>query len=320
MTQRTMKRAVYRHYGGPAVLTIDEVPIPTPGKGQVLVRMRSTSVNGGDLQARSGQAKFRTAMSPGWPKQLGMDVVGVVEQVGPGVASPQVGEQVWGVSTGDGAYAQYVLMAANRVGRLPQGMDPVRAGALPVAGTTALLALGGGSPVRSGQRVLVRGAGGVGLAAVQLAHARGAEVTALASGSTLAGVADAGADRVLDYREADPSRLGRFDLVLDTVGTAVASFRQCLTPTGRLLTITADFSHPFRSIGQILASVRFGGRRTRFVTGIPRTPQLDALADAVEAGQLRPVIDSVFALEQISQAHARAEQRGILGKIVISID
>lgn len=320
MSQRTMTRAVYHRYGGPDTLSLEDVPVRAPGRGQVLVRMVATSVNGGDLQARSGRAKFRTAMAPGWPKQLGMDIVGVVEQVGPGVSSPHVGEQVWGVSTGDGAYAQYVRIAANRVGRLPRGIDPVQAGALPVAGTTALLALGGSRPVGPGQRVLVRGVGGVGLAAVQLAHARGAEVTALASAATIEGVVAASADRVIDYRKADPSALGRFDVVFDTVGAGVASFRQCLATEGRLLTITADFSHPIRSLGQMLASLRFGRHRTRFVTGIPHTRQLDALANAVEADQIRPVINSVFSLDQISQAHARAEQRGILGKIVISID
>ena len=136
----------------------------------------------------------------------------------------------------------------------------------------------------------------------------------------MTGVAAAGADLVLDYRSADPAALGPFDLVFDTVGAGVDAFRQCLAPAGQLRTITADFSHPFRSLGLMLASVRFGGHRTRFVTGIPRTPQLNALAAAVEAGELRPIVDSVFGLDQIAQAHARAEQHGVLGKIVISTE
>ncbi len=133
-------------------------------------------------------------------------------------------------------------------------------------------------------------------------------------------MAAAGADRVLDYRTADPAALGPFDLVFDTVGAGVESFRQCLAPAGQLRTITADFSHPVRALGQMLASVRFGTQRTRFVIDIPRAAQLDALAAAVETGELRPIVDSVFGLDQIAQPHARAEQRGILGKIVISTE
>lgn len=138
--------------------------------------------------------------------------------------------------------------------------------------------------------------------------------------ATVEGVAAAGADRVLDYRTADPAALGPFDLVFDTVGAGVESFRQCLAPAGQLRTITADFSHPVRALGQMLASVRFGTQRTRFVIDIPRAAQLDALAAAVETGELRPIVDSVFGLDQIAQPHARAEQRGILGKIVISTE
>lgn len=317
----TMWRAVYGRYGGPEVLELIEVPVPVPKKGQVLIRMLATSVNGGELQARAGHAKFRTAMTPGWPKQLGMDVVGVVESTGPGVTNLKAGDRVWGVTLGDGSYAEYAIVDAGLLGRVPPDLDDIHAAALPVAATTALHALAGKARVAPGARVLVRGAGGVGLTAVQVAHARGAHVTALASAATVDGVRKQGADIVLDYRSAtaeDPS-LGEFDLIFNTVSGGLEPFRNRLAFGGKMMTITADFTHPLKAFGAIAASARFGHKRTRFIAGIPRAAQMNQVAVAYERGEIAPVIDSVVPLAEVAAAHARAEQRGILGKIILTM-
>lgn len=199
-----MRIAAYSSYGGPEVMEIYEAPIPNPKKGQVLIRMVSTSVNGGDLQARAGKAKFRTALTLEWPKRLGMDIVGIVAEVGLGVTAPQVGDLVWGVTVEGVSYSEYVVMKATDVGLVPEGLDPIQAGALPVVATTALYALVEKAKVEAGQRLLVRGSGGVGLTAIQVAHARGAYVTALASKGILDDLTAQGADVALDYRAAGP--------------------------------------------------------------------------------------------------------------------
>ncbi len=321
MSERTMRRAVFTRYGGPEFLEIVRVPIPAPEKGQVLIRMVAGSVSGGDLQARSGRARILSSMPPGWPKPLGMDVVGTVEEVGADVSSPSVGELVWAAGFGAGSYADYVVMSARDVARVPEGLDPVEAGALPIAATTALLALVDRARVMPGQRVLIRGAGGVGLMAVQVAHARGAHVTALASGATLEGVRAQGADVVEDYRAvaATDARLGAFDVILNMVAGGFEPFRARLAPNGRMLTVTADFAHPVRAFGQIGASARFGGARTRFVNDVPHAADMDCVAEAWARGAVRPVVDSMFPLEEVRAAHARAEERGLLGRVVLTM-
>lgn len=141
-----------------------------------------------------------------------------------------------GVSTASDAIAGFVVMKTNRVALAPTNFTPVDLGALPVAGTTAIAAVDRFARVRPAERVLVRGgAGGVESAAVQLAHARGVLVTALASRETEPGVLALGADLVLDYRETDPESLPKFDVIIDTVGTDLARYRQLLAkggPTG----------------------------------------------------------------------------------------
>ncbi len=314
-----MRRLMYRSYGGPETLFIAEVPEPEPGKGQVLIRQAATSVNGGDLQARSGQVRFRTAVPRGFPKGIGQDVVGTVAELGTGVEDLAVGDLVWGVSTGSDAAADLVVMDGDRVAHAPAGIDPVRLAALPVAGTTSLAALVRNGGISAGRRVLIRGVGSVGTTAVQGAIAYGSEVTALCSPLTIDGVKELGADHVLSYLDADPSRLGRFDLILDTVGRGWEPFREQLAPGGRMLTITVDPAHPMASLGRILASSVHGSRRIRFQGELPKRDVLDMLTRLVERGALTPVIDSIYPLADAEAAHRHAEERGILGKIILQI-
>lgn len=314
-----MRRLMYRAYGGPETLFVDDVPVPEPGKGQVLIKQAATSVNGGDLQARSGQAKFRTAVPPGFPKGIGQDVVGTVEKLGAGVSDLEVGDLVWGVSTGSDAAAEFVVMNDGRVARAPAGIDPVELAALPVAGTTSLAALVGNGGIVVDNRVLIRGVGSVGTTALQVAKAYGAEVTALCSPVTLDRVKELGADRAFSYLDARPEELGHFDIVFDTVGRDWEPFRELLKPDGRMLTITADFAHPMASLGRILASTVHGSRRIRFQGELPKRNVLTMLTNLVDRGALTPVIDSIYPLEKAADAHRHAEERGILGKIIIQI-
>jgi NADPH:quinone reductase-like Zn-dependent oxidoreductase len=165
--------------------------------------------------------------------------------------------------------AEYVAVAADRIGLVPERLELVEAAALPV-GTTAVTALRDKAALRPGEKVLVRGAaGGVGNVAVQLAKARGAEVTALARAANLGFVRELGADRVVDHHTVRPQDLGRFDVVLDTTGSGLPAYRRLLRPGGRMVTIAFGLSRVVSSLGYVAASAVHGRSRVRAFSGIP---------------------------------------------------
>lgn len=131
---------------------------------------------------------------------------------------------------------------------------------------------------------------------------------------------DLGADEALDYRTTEPSDIGPFDVVVDTVGTALLDWRGRVAAGGRFVTITLDFAHPVRTMAALVGSVIHGSGRIRMLVAPPRSDTMAELTRVVEGGDLRPVIDSTFRLEDIADAHARAGKPGLVGKVVIAID
>lgn len=317
----TMRAALYDHYGPPAVLYQGERPVPAAGPGQVLVRVRATSVNGGELAGRAGKVRLVTGLADrGFPKPTGLDFTGEVAGLGAGATGPRVGEPVWGVLPRRfGAAAEYVAVPPRSLGRAPRSVDLLSAAALPV-GTTAITALRDKARVAKGERVLVRGAsGGVGNVAVQLAKSYGARVTAMASAGGLDFVTGLGADEAVDYRTVGAAELGEFDVVLDTVGTDLAAYRRLLAPGGRMVTIAFDLNHKLASLSYIAASAVHGSRRVRFFSGNPDTRLFDELARLTDSGAIRPAVHGVHPLREIAAAHAALEAGGVHGKVLVDV-
>lgn len=228
---------------------------------------------------------------------------------------------MWGISESPvGTTAEYFAVRRSRVSRAPANLPPLEAVTLLAGGTTAITALRDEAGLRSGERLLVRGAaGGVGSLAVQVGRLHGAHVTALARAPTLELVRGLGADEVLDHTRTDLSALGRFDVVLDTAGSRHRELRRLLTPTGRMVAITIDMQHRLAGLGCVAASVVHGPRRVRVFRGRPHTALLTELAGLAERGEVRPVVDGVFELERVADAHRALEAGGVRGEHVIEV-
>ncbi|MBK3564210.1 NADP-dependent oxidoreductase [Streptomyces sp. MBT62] len=314
-----MKAVQITSFGTADMLRINDVDRPAPDAGEVLVAVEATSVNGHDVIVRTGQLKMVSGRR--FPIGTGLDFAGTVAATGPGADGYRVGDRVWGMvhprqRHSIAGAAEYVVVSADRLSHAPADLSSVEAASLVVAGSTALIALRDSVRLVNGERVLVRGAaGGVGTAAVQLAHAMGGHVTALARDRHAELLTDLGADEVLDYDSTTSEQIGPFDVIVDTVGTELHCYRSRLAKGGRMVTVGLSPS----AIAAIAASSVHGSRRIRTFSANPETPVLRDLADQVTSGALRPVIDSVYPLADIAAAHQAFERGGAAGKHVVTV-
>lgn len=311
-----MKRVVYNKFGGPEVLEVEQIGIPNVTKNQMLIQNVATSINGGDLNVRKGFNNKLVNFLSRFPKTTGQDVVGKIVKVGKGVTKFKVGDMVWGNTTTDtNSMAEYVAIDAKKISIAPSNISPIEAASIPCAGLTALVSIIDKGALKKGERVLIRGVGGVGLFAVQIAKSVGAHITVLGSKSTIEPLKKYGVDEVLDYHEISIKDLRYFDLIFDTVGTEHKLLRQKLTNNGQLLTISFQVSELIK----LILSIRYGKHRSKLVIAFPNNENLMRLSQMVTNGQIVPEIDSIYSIDQIVEAHRRAEQRGLFGKIIVKI-
>jgi NADPH:quinone reductase-like Zn-dependent oxidoreductase len=323
-----VKAIVYTHYGPPEVLQLRELDKPVPADDEVLVRVHATTVTAGDYRIRGFDvpAEFWLPARLGFGvlgprKQIpGSEFAGEIEAVGKAVTRFKVGDQVFGIDgNGFGAYAEYTCRPETAVlAHKPRGISCEEAAAVPFGALTALHFLRDKGNLQRGQKVLVYGAsGGVGTAAVQLARHFGASVSAVCSSANLDLVRSLGAERVFDYTREDVTESGeRYDIIFDTVGKM--SFTRCrklLEERG--LFLATVFRLP--QLVQMLWTSVSGGRKIICSVAPERASDLVFLAELIDAGAIRPVIDRRYTLEQAAEAHRYAEQGHKKGNVVITV-
>jgi NADPH:quinone reductase-like Zn-dependent oxidoreductase len=253
----------------------------------------------------------------------GWDLAGVVESVGDGVEDLHPGDEVFG--TGDGTFAELATARADRLAPKPAGLSFETAGAIGVAGITALQALRDRLHVKPGQRVLVTGAGGgVGTYAVQLAKTYDAEVTGVCSGRKVDLVRELGADRVIDYAVEDFTRdRRRYDAIVDVAGTrSLGATRRALAVDGTLVVIggKGKVAGPLARLAKVMILKRLA-RRQRLMPFLAHTNRADLLelAHMIEAGEIRAVIDRTWELADAAAAIRHVEDGHVRGKAVVVI-
>lgn len=317
MTQEpgTMRAIIQESYGGPEVLHETRVPRPEPGPGEILVAVRAAGVNPTDWKHRA-QAGFVDRL----PLVLGWDVSGVVEAVGYGVTLFAPGEEVFGMLPyphGSGSHAEYVVGPARAFTRKPTVIDHVQAGALPLVSLTAYQALIDTAGIGPGQRVLIHAAsGGVGHVAVQIAKAHGAYVIGTASAPKHDLLRELGADEVVDYRTTDVAEaVDGVDMVLDPLGGETrARSVGLLRPGGTLVSLLSGGS------AEEAAHAAERGVRTATMLVEADHAGMNAVADLVAAGALRPRVEATFPLAEAASAHRLGETGRTTGKIVLEVD
>ncbi|MFE6163621.1 NADP-dependent oxidoreductase [Streptomyces sp. NPDC056486] len=307
-----MRAVIQKSFGGPEVLEVVEAERPKPLAGEVLVKVHASAVNPADIAVRSGA--FPLLGEP--PFGVGWDISGVVEEVGDG-AGFAVGDEVYGMplfpraATG---YAEYVAVPSSHLARKPASLDHVHAAAVPLAALTAWQGLVRAADIKEGDRVLIqRAAGGVGHFAVQIAKERGAHVIAIAGASRHDFLRGLGADEIIDYRTTDFTEVVKdVDVVLDSMAQGDLSLG-VVRPGGVLISI---LEHQDR---ELAARVEAAGRRFAGVMVEPDSAGLEALAELIDAGRIRPYVEETFPLAEAGKAHELVAAGHVQGKIVLTV-
>jgi NADPH:quinone reductase-like Zn-dependent oxidoreductase len=316
-----VKAAVYDRYGGPDVLRVDDVPVPTPAAGQVLVEVVATSVNLSDwegLRGSPGYARLGGLLAPR-RRTLGSDIAGRVAEVGADVTRFRPGDGVYGDNLAlMGGFAEYAVAGESALATKPAELTFAQASTLPQAGA---IARQGTATVAAGQRVLINGAGGgSGTFAIQLAKRAGAHVTAVDNDRKLDLMRSLGADDVVDYRREDFTRRPPFDLVLDLVAhRSVFAYRRALARGGRYRCVGGTVRSLLRiaTVGTLAA--RLTGRRMGILVVRPGPDAFTPLAELCVAGEVTTTIDRTFALADVAEALAHVGEGRALGKVVVQI-
>jgi NADPH:quinone reductase-like Zn-dependent oxidoreductase len=329
-----MKAIIWTKYGPPDVLKIREIEKPVPGINEILVKISACTVSSGDCEMRSLKfpflLKFPLRLYIGFKKPkrikiLGQEFAGEIESVGKNVKTLKVGDKIF-AATGFkmGAYAEYICFSEKPtemegvLAKYPDNITPAEAAAIPVGGLNALYFLRKGN-ITKGQKVLINGAGGsIGTIAVQLAKLYGAEVSCVDSTDKLKMLNSIGADHVIDYTKDDFSKNGKkYDLIFDI--PCKGSFSACLRSLNENGVYLLSNPTPWLSILGKLVSLP-GRRKVITGTALYKTEDLKYLIKLVDDGKIKSVIDKIYTMEQIADAHSYVERGDKKGNIVIFVE
>lgn len=318
-----MKAIVYTQYGAPEVLQPKEVEKPMPKDNEILLRIKATAVNSGDVRLRKADpfaVRFIFGLLKPKINILGSVFSGEVESVGKDVKLFKVGEQVFGhTDMSFGSYAEYKCLPENAsIALKPATISHKEAAVIPFGGVTALHFIKK-AKIKPGQKVLVVGASGaVGSAAVQLAKSFGAIVTGVCSTANIALIKSIGADKVIDYTQEDFTNNGEtYDVIFDTVNsTSVFRNLKSLTKNGIMILSAAEMSEMLQGLWISMTTSK------KVMTGVISHTAADIifLKELIEAGKLKPVIDRTYSLEQIAEAHTYVEKGHKKGNVAIEIN
>jgi NADPH:quinone reductase-like Zn-dependent oxidoreductase len=317
-----MKAIIQTGYGSADVMHVAEVAKPSPGDGEVLVRVVAASLGAGEYFGMRGKP-WPIVFYIGFPKPkkdfvVGLDCAGIVEAVGPSVTRFKPGDEVYGEC--HGSCAEYAVAAEGSIAPKPASLTFAQAAAVPTSACTALQAIRDQGKVRSGQKVLINGAsGGVGPFSVQIAKALGAEVTAVCSTGNVEMVREIGADHVIDYTNEDFTQGSeRYDVILDNVAShSLSATRRALTPDGLLVP-----SSGHAGMGWVIAAgltSMFVRQQGALFVAATNTETLLELNDLIEADKVTPVVDRTYPLGETAKALAYLDEGHARGKVVITV-
>lgn len=294
-TPQTMTAARVHQFGGPTAISLDEIPVPSPGRDEVLVKVEAAGVGVWDAWIRAGTS----VVSQPLPLTLGSDLSGVVAGVGPGVAAFAPGDVVFGATNPDfiGGYAQYAVAAEGMIARKPTSLTHVDAASVPVVAVTAWQALFDEAGLKKGARVLIHGAAGsVGAYAVQFAKAAGLHATATVRAHDVDYVRGLGAETVIDVQSARfEDQVRDMDAVIDLVGGDVEARSYAVLKPGAIL--VSALSEPDQA-----AAAQHGVKAGFFLVKVT-TDRLSRIAALINSGQLRIRVGTVLPLSDVRQAH-----------------
>jgi NADPH:quinone reductase-like Zn-dependent oxidoreductase len=320
-----MKAIVYRNYGSPDVLRLEDIQKPIPDVDEVLVKVYAVSINSWDWDMLTGKPFeyrfFGGLLKPKNTKIHGCDIAGKVEAVGKKVKHFHVGDEVFGdLSEGGwGAFAEYTCACENALILKPSSMTYEEAACLSHGGNLAVQGLVDFGRIKSGQKVLINGGGGsTGTLAIQIAKLFDVEVTAVDSTEKLDMMRTLGADHVIDYTRKDFTKNGRkYDLIFDVKTTrSLFDYKRALCPNGAYVTVGGKTLR----VLQLLFLKKLAGKCRMHMVGYKANKDLKYLAELFVAGKLKTVIDKCFPLEETADAFRYFGEGRFKGKIVVKME
>jgi NADPH:quinone reductase-like Zn-dependent oxidoreductase len=310
---KTMKAVVIDSFGPAENMQIREIPVPIPGKGELLVKVFAAGINPVDTYIRKGTRQKMSGTT--FPKVIGRDLAGEVESIGPGVRVFKPGDRIMSsvMPKNGGSYAEYAVVEEGRACIIPATVSYEEASGIPIAGVTAIQSFEVADVPMDNKTILIIGAsGGVGTFAVQAARELKAKITAVCSSKNSAFVRGLGALEVLEYDRVDYLHSNRkFDFIFDYAGGGdLKLLRGLLNPKGEYITTVRR--------PELLWNGMFESKYNWFLADI-NTLDLEWFRDTVGAGKVRVIVDRVFPMEQVVEAHKYVETKRAVGKVILKI-